>query len=263
MLVMRFKFSKTVLLFLFCSGISFSVDGQINVGLDNFYNNERNSSGKPFHYLWTDSALSGYSEWGRIFLDQGATLTTVSLPEKGVLKKLDVYIIVDPDSTSENQDPSYILDGEVSLIVNWVRSGGVLVLLANDAPNCEFTHLNRLAGRFGLFFNHVTLMPVTGTNYEMGAINNLPEHLLFKGVNKVYFKDVSSLTLSGNSKEILSKGGSVLIAESRFGKGLVVAVGDPWIYNEYIDHLRLPDDFDNYKAAENLTEYLLNHTGGV
>ena len=51
------------------------------------------------------------------------------------------------------------------------------------------------------------------------------------------------------------------MTESKVGKGLVVAVGDPWIYNEYIDHAYLPADFENLKAAENLTQYLLKSTG--
>jgi len=37
------------------------------------------------------------------------------------------------------------------------------------------------------------------------------------------------------------------------------AIGDPWIYNEYIDHDRLPESFENRKAAENLTELLLSY----
>jgi unsaturated rhamnogalacturonyl hydrolase len=47
------------------------------------------------------------------------------------------------------------------------------------------------------------------------------------------------------------------MAESRVGKGLVIAIGDPWIYNEYIDHTYLPADFENMKAAVNLTEYIV------
>ena len=30
------------------------------------------------------------------------------------------------------------------------------------------------------------------------------------------------------------------------GKGLVVAVGDPWLYNEYLDGRRLPAEYDNF-----------------
>ena len=133
------------------------------------------------------------------------------------------------------------------------------MILANDAPNCEFTHLNQLSSRFGIVFNHVTLHPVSKNNWEMGACANLPDHPIFKGVQKIYLKEISSLTLTEAAKAILTENGQVLMAESRVGKGLVVAMGDPWIYNEYIDHDRLPESFDNRKAANNLTDYLLKN----
>ena len=112
--------------------------------------------------------------------------------------------------------------------------------LANDAPNCEFTHLNRLMKNFGMFFNHVTLHPVPGTEFEMGASTKFADHPVFKGVSKIYIKEVSNISLSGNAKPILTENGKVLIAENSYGKGYVFAIGDPWIYNEYIDHDRLP-----------------------
>jgi unsaturated rhamnogalacturonyl hydrolase len=37
----------------------------------------------------------------------------------------------------------------------------------------------------------------------------------------------------------------------------VFAIGDPWLYNEYADGRKLPADFDNYKAAEDLVKWLL------
>ena len=147
---------------------------------------------------------------------------------------------------------------EAKTIEQWVKNGGVLALLGNDGPNCEFTHFNQLASLFGMTFNHVTLHPVTGTNFEMGACNNLPNHPLFKGVKKIYIKEVSDIMLSGTAKPILTENGKVLIAENKFGKGYVFAIGDPWIYNEYMDHDRLPESFENRKAAENLTDILLN-----
>ena len=94
----------------------------------------------------------------------------------------------------------------------------------------------------------------------MGASTVFPDHPLFKGVKKIYLKEISSFTLSNNAKPVLTENGQVLMAECNFGKGFVFAVGDPWIYNEYMDHDRLPADFDNRKAAENLTDYLLQHT---
>ena len=232
------------------------------VGLDNWFNRETNAkTGKPFHYLWTDNEFSGYARWGEIFKMKGAKLTTIEKPLSTALSNIDVYIIVDPDTTTESKSPNYIMPEDIKAIKKWVKKGGVLAVLANDAPNCEFTHLNQLMKNFGMTFNHVTLHPVTGTNFEMGASTNFPEHPLFAGVSKIYIKEVSDINLSGKAQPILSEKGKVLIAETKYGKGYVFAIGDPWIYNEYIDHDRLPVSFENRKAAENLTELLLNKTG--
>jgi Domain of unknown function (DUF4350) len=230
------------------------------VGLDNWYNHEINTAtGKPFHYLWNDTAQSGYSRWGDIFTAKGATITTVGRPDAALLNKMDIYIIVDPDTTSEATAPEYIQPDDIDAIKNWVRNGGVLAVMANDAPNCEFTHLNELMSQFGIRFNHVTLHKVTGKDFEMGASVNLPGHPLFKGVKKIYMKEISDINLSGSARAILTENGKVLMAENKFGKGYVFAVGDPWIYNEYIDHENLPESFDNRKAAENLTDLLLGN----
>jgi unsaturated rhamnogalacturonyl hydrolase len=104
----------------------------------------------------------------------------------------------------------------------------------------------------------VTLHRVPGDDFEAGASSNLPDHPLFNGVKKIYIKEVSDINISGTAKAILTENGRVLIAENHFGKGYVFAIGDPWIYNEYIDHDRLPKSFENRKAAENLTDLLLS-----
>jgi hypothetical protein len=238
-----------------------NTNSQPVVGLDNWYNHETNAkTGNPFHYLWTDTAFSGYSRWGKIFTAKGAKITTIGKPDDALLSTINVYIIVDPDTTTENPTPNYISPDDIASIKKWVIKGGVLAILANDAPNCEFTHLNMLMSQFGMTFNHVTLHPVTSTNFEMGACTDLPDHPLFKGVKKIYIKEVSDVNLSGNSKAILTEKGKILMAENKFGKGYVFAIGDPWIYNEYIDHDRLPESFENRKAAENLTDLLLSYS---
>ncbi len=256
------KKKLAIIILLIVSGFfSLTTYAQPVVGLDNWYNREVNAkTGAPFHYLWTDTAFSGYSRWGKIFTSRGAKITTLGKPDASVLSKVDIYIIVDPDTTTESKSPNYILPVETKAIVEWVKNGGVLAILANDAPNCEFTHLNQMSSQFGIYFNHVTLHPVTGTDFEMGASTNLPSHPLFKGVSKIYLKEVASLSLSGTAKSILTENGNVLIAENKFGKGYVFAIGDPWIYNEYIDHDRLPVSFENRKAAENLTDLLISYT---
>ncbi len=237
------------------------VSNSQTVGLDNWYNRETNAkTGLPFHYLWTDTENSGYSQWGDIFKKQGASLTTIGeAADAKNLAKLDVYIIVDPDTTTESKSPNYIQPTDIKAIRGWVEKGGVLMLLANDAPNCEFAHLNMLSEEFGIHFNHVSLHPVLLRQWDMGAFTALPDHPIFKGVAKIYMKEISSFTLKSPAKPILTEKGIIFMTESRVGKGLVVAVGDPWIYNEYIDHTYLPADFQNLKAAENLTEYLLKN----
>ncbi len=244
------------------AGFTNDVLSQPVVGLDNWFNRETNTkTGAPFHYLWTDKEWSGYSQWGEIFLSKGARLSTIEKPLESVLSNLDVYIIVDPDTTTESKSPIYIQGEDIKAIRSWVKKGGVLAVLANDAPNCEFTHLNQLMKVFGLSFSHVTLNRVQGDDFEMGAVTEFPDHPLFLDVNKIYIKEVSDINLSGNAKSILTVKGKVLIAESRFGKGYVFAIGDPWIYNEYIGNERLPKSFENFKAAENLTELLLGFAG--
>jgi len=259
------KFSKAgliipVLLLMHC--FYSTTMAQVNVFLDNYFNQETNQkTGKPYHYLWTDTENSGFSRWGEIFKSEGAKISTLrEAPTKNNLKNASIYIIVDPDTTSENPNPNYISDDNIRVIVQWVKKGGVLLLMANDAPNCEFTHLNHLAKRFGMYFNHVTVNRVVGKNWNMGAFTNLPDHPLFKNVSKIYLKEVSSLTLSGTAKPVLRKEEAVIMAENNFGKGFVLAIGDPWIYNEYIDHDYLTDDFENRKAAENLTDFLIGKT---
>lgn len=255
-----YKRNLIVVLLVISGFITRNANSQPVVGLDNWYNHETNAkTGKPFHYLWTDTENSGYSRWGEIFTAKGAKITSLSKPDAGILSKINVYIIVDPDSTSENPGPNYLETEEIKAIQTWVKNGGVLAVLVNDAPNCEFTHLNLLMSQFGMTFNHVTLHPVTGTDFEMGACKNLPDHPLFKGVSKIYIKEVSDIKLSGTSKAILTENGKVLMAENKYGKGYVFAIGDPWIYNEYIDHDRLPESFENRKAAENLTDLLLGY----
>ncbi|MDD5540832.1 MAG: hypothetical protein PHG61_09090, partial [Candidatus Marinimicrobia bacterium] len=51
---------------------------------------------------------------------------------------------------------------------------------------------------------------------------------------------------------------NVIIAKSNYGRGMVLAIGDPWLYNEYIDNRKLPADFENFQAAQNFCRWLLN-----
>ena len=260
---MKFKL-VSVILACFCVTTAFA---QKKIMLDNFYNNEISSkTGKPFHYIWEDKALSGFSELGELFQAQGATLATLKAkPTKANLKSANVFIIVDPDTQLETAHPNYMDKKAADAIANWVKKGGILVMLTNDGKNCELDSFNILAAKFGMKFNNVLLHPEIKAeagmprNYNSCASINLPNHPLFQGVNKIFLKEVSSISCQSPAKAVLAENGEVLIAEAKFGKGYVLAVGDPWLYNEYIDHAHLPTDFENLKAAKNLVHLILSY----
>ena len=131
--------------------------------------------------------------------------------------------------------------------------------MANDGPNCEFTHFNQLAKVFGFQFHPQTLNPVTGKQWDMAAETKFMDHPLFSDVKKIYMKEVASISLSENAKSVLvdEDSNKIIIAENQYKKGYVLAIGDPWLYNEYIDHWLLPESFENLKAANNLVDLLL------
>lgn len=235
---------------------------QKNIGLDNWFNHETNAkTGKIFHYTWDDKEMSGFSQLGDLFKNRGAELKTIAQPNAQSMKGIDVYIIVDPDTTKENPAPNYITANDVKFLKKWVSKGGVLLMMANDGPNCEFTHLNQLGAAFGFQFHPQTLNPVINRQWDQAAEINLPNHPLFAGVNKIYMKEVGPITVSKDAKPVLKDGEAIFIAETQFGKGYVLAVGDPWLYNEYIDHWLLPESFENLKAANNLVDLLLKKAG--
>jgi lysophospholipase L1-like esterase len=230
--------------------------------LDYFFNNERKAGpdNRPmrFHYVWEDTANSGFSELGKTIMELGTDVDTLEVePTAQNLSRASIYMIVDPDTPLESVHPNYIETSAREAIVEWVRAGGILLLFGNDKGNAEFEHLNMLAERFGIHFNEDSRNRVQGNDFEMGAFADLPSHPMFKGVNKIYLKEISTLKLSGDAKSILTDKGDVIIGYLKFGNGSVVAVGDPWFYNEYYDNRKLPEAFENYKVAENLFRWLL------
>ncbi len=225
------------------------VSGKI-VCLDCYHNNEwkAGKDGKEirYHYIWEDTANSGYSELGAVIKRLGAGISESRVaPTKSVLDKSSIYIIVDPDTPQETKHPHYITDPEIESIVSWVRNGGVLAIFANDSGNCEFTPLNRLAGRFGIRFSEDSRNDVKGKDFEVGAFTNLPRIPMFEGVKKIYLKEISTLKIEKPAESDLTAHGDIIMASAQFGKGFVFAVGDPWFYNEYFDNRKLPASFDN------------------
>ena len=72
-----------------------------------------------------------------------------------------------------------------------------------------------------------------------------------------FVKELSVLDLKAPASPVLSKGERKIIATTRFGKGRVFAVGDPWLYNEYTDGRKIPAVYENFIAGKDLANWLL------
>ncbi len=233
------------------------------VAVDNYFNHEfrKNAAGQnePFHYTWEDRQHSGFWLWGNTFRELGAKTTTISAaPSVADLKGVDVYIIVDPDTKKETAAPNFIQPENVAVIEKWVKEGGVLMLMANDTANCEIPHFNQLAKVFGIQFTSKNRNMVQGLQFEQGKLLIPADNkAIFKSANKIYIKELSPLALTGPAKSGLTDDGDVIFGISKYGKGTVFAVGDPWLYNEYLDGRRIDTSFENFEAGKDLAEWLL------
>ena len=235
------------------------------VTLDYFFNNEvkKDASGQvtSWHYKWDEMPNSGFFFWGNLFRNLGATTGSLTIsPTLANLRSTDIYIIVDPDTKSETETPNFIEPQHVKAITAWVRGGGVLVLMGNDVGNAEFDHFNQLAKQFGIQFNQDSKNRVEGTNFAMGSVMVNQGNAIFKTAKQLYLKEISTLSLAPPAKALMQHNGEVIMATARFGRGTVFAVGDPWLYNEYVDGRKLPAEFENYKAARDLSRWLLQQS---
>ena len=226
--------------------------------LDARFNSQtrKNAAGQTelFHYKWDDDANSGFAFFGRAFQRYGVTLATEkTVPAAADLKKAQIYVIASPDIPVRNPAPNYMDKASGDAIQAWVKAGGVLILMENDVTNSEFDHFNTLSERFGIHFNPVIRNKVDGDKWEMGTVM-IPEGTgVFEHPHKAYLKEICTIRVSGPAKAVVTDQGDVLMAVSKYGKGMVFAVVDPWVYNEYVDRRnRLPVEYDGFAAAIDL-----------
>ena len=230
--------------------------------LDRYFNSEKrkDATGRDvyWHYVWEERSNSGFYTLGNIFERYGAKLSSLDIaPTAANLKNASVYIIVDPDHKKDNPNPNYVSDDNIKVITDWVKAGGTLILMANDSANCDLQHFNKLAEVFGIKFTDKSINMVKNDVFEQGAVSPGNNNPIFKTTKKMYLKEVSALELRSPQNANAVKDGDVIIATAKSGKGIVFAVGDPWLYNEYVDGRKPPAEYENYKAAEDLVKWLL------
>jgi hypothetical protein len=254
-----------VCLLIICLKVTPAIQAQ-TVTLDYYFNHETHKTKdgtERFHYLWTDEKATGFSIWGNLFKASGFKLDTLAIaPTAANLRNTNVYIIVDPDSKKESPAPNYIQARDADEIANWVKAGGVLVLMANDSTNVELLHFNTLAAKFGLHFNNDLPNHVIDDAHFKDGQAVYADNDIFKSKPAVFLKDVCSISLNSPAAKPVFKsadGRAVIAATATYGKGIVFAVGDPWLYNEYVNG-RLPAIYQNDIAAKDLTTWLKKQT---
>jgi Glycosyl hydrolases family 2, sugar binding domain/Glycosyl hydrolases family 2, TIM barrel domain/Glycosyl hydrolases family 2/Domain of unknown function (DUF4350) len=214
--------------------------------LDGYHNNE---SKDPGHYQWATTDNGGFAELDILLHSLGAETRTLRQPVTRLsLAGAKIFIIVDPDTPEESRTPKYIQPTESVALEQWVNEGGRLVLLANDKGNAEFQHLNQLAGKFGIEFLETTFRNAKGEDHVTvtSASPILGDRL------NAYLVAVAPLKITNSeAKVLISDNGSAIAALVPHGKGSVFAIGDPWIYNEYINRA------NNREMAENLFRTLI------
>jgi unsaturated rhamnogalacturonyl hydrolase len=238
------------------------------VVLDAWYNSQtrQNAAGQTemFHYKWTDFANSGFSLFGHIWRSYGvATKTLTTAPTVEELRGAQFYVIASPDNPSKNPNPHYMTAEDAEQVAQWVRGGGVLLMMENDPDNADIPHMDLLADKFGLHFNNVLVHHVINDNFAMGRIDLPVASPPFTRSHVLYMKDTSSLTLSGDAVPLLRYQGDLLMAFAHYGKGMVFAVTDPWLYNEYTDGRKLPAEYDDFAGGVELVHWLLDQRAHV
>lgn len=234
----------------------------LTISIDNYFNNEwRKDAGgqqSSWHYVWTEMDNGGYSLWGHIFHNKGVRTNMLSAaPTAASLANTNIFLMVDPDTEKETAKPNYMNAKDAEEIYNWVKKGGVLVIMQNDSGNAEIKRFNTLTERFGIHFNEDSKNHVIGTQFEQGALYIPAGNAVFPNTKKVYIKELSTINVTSPATALYSNKGDVIMAVAKIGKGIVFAVGDPWFYNEYLDGRRLTPEFENYQAATDLADWLI------
>jgi unsaturated rhamnogalacturonyl hydrolase len=232
------------------------------VVIDAWFNSQQrqNAAGgkEYFHYKWNDSTDTGFSTFGQIIASHGATLDTLyEAPTADRLNSAQVYIIVSPDNPAKNPHPHYVQPQDADEVAEWVKRGGVLLLMENDPANADIAHLNLIADRFGIHFDSVLKHHVINDQFAPGYIPVSGGGPVFRHSHLLYMKDTCAIWLKSPATALLEDKAGVVIATAKYGKGTVVAVVDPWLYNEYTGHGKGPAQQDNDEAGEEFVSWLL------
>ena len=232
------------------------------VVMDGWFNSQKRTDafGKEvlFHYKWNTQDDPGYSLVGHIFHNFGVEAKELDAePTLAKLKGAQIYMIVSPDNAAKNSRPNFANSNDAEQIAQWVKSGGVLAIMQNDTSFADLDHFNVITEKFGLHFNSVLRKHVIGSNWQQGKIELGDTGPIFHHAHTIYVKDVCTISAKAPATPVLKEGDDIFMATAKYGKGTVFAFVDPWLYNEYTDGRKLPNEYENYAAGVELVRWLL------
>jgi len=230
--------------------------------VDGWFNSQKRTDAfgreVDFHYKWDTEDNPGYSLFGSIFRNFGAETKELDAePTLANLRKAQVYVIASPDNREKNPKPNFATMEDGVQIAKWVKAGGVLAMMENDASFADLDHFNAIAERFGIHFNGVLRKHVTGSNWEQGKILVEGGGPIFHHRHTIFVKDVCTITVKAPAVSVLKEGDDIFMATAKYGRGTVYAFVDPWLYNEYTDGRKLPAEYDNYAGGVEIVRWLL------
>ena len=234
------------------------------VTMDAWYNARTriNAAGSKefFAFQWDDQAATGFSFFGEAFKRYGVQLDTLRMaPTAAALRAAQVYFVVAPEASTVGLAAAHGVgkpDGDA--IEAWVRDGGVLVLVADNAANADFTQLNLLADRFSMHFDSESRDTSSAVGDKV-VTESTGGTSVFSNAHQISMKNTARLTLGPMAHSALKDGTDSVMAVASLGRGTVLAITNPWLANEYMDRLASASS-DNLLAGIDLAAWLIKQT---
>ena len=193
---------------------------------------------------------------------------------KKLLENVDVLVLGNPID-------DYFSNIEIKDIVNFVRTGGNLILVSEyGADFLQKTNLNDLASNFGFFFEKNLIKEQNSHNQNCSSILHIQKFLnneIVNGLREVIIGGACSLFLNKGAKPLLQTSENniwseiysntseewirdkeqqqTIAAYSKFGQGKVIALGDIDIFCSD-DKIGITS-LDNQKFLHNILNWLI------
>lgn len=193
---------------------------------------------------------------------------------KEMVRNVDLLVIGNPID-------DFFSTQEVKIIVDFVRSGGGLLLLSEYGSDyLQKTNINDISGKFGIKFEKNLIKEVNKANQNCTSIlhiQNFLKHQLTKHNREMKIGGACSLLLSKDAKPLLQSSEEawpeifnssteqwvkeadgkkqIIAAYSEFGQGKVIAIGDIDIFTS--DSNIGSNSLDNQKFLQNIINWLI------